>query len=257
MKLAALQSALQAHVLAGGTPPPTLAGELAGPAEERLRIYADGYRLRIVGALKETFPALAARLGDETWGALIVDFATALPSRHRSLRDYGGELGPWLAADAADAPGSELALAAELAHLEWALAAVFDAAPAEPTTVAELASLPAADWPGLRFAAVPSLRRLTLTMNAPEAWRAALADGPRPPPEVRGRTEWLAWREGLESRFRPLEPVEAAAFDECIGGRAFEAVCARVAEAADDAAAARAASWLKGWIDAGLLLRTR
>jgi hypothetical protein len=123
--LAELQRAAQAYVRAGGGLPALLAGAVREPATERWQIYSDAYRVRIVEALKETFPAFARRVDAATWGALLLGYLDAEPSTHRSLRDYGGGFAAWLAADAADAPGSELHLLAELAAFEWALAAAF------------------------------------------------------------------------------------------------------------------------------------
>jgi hypothetical protein len=264
MRLAELELAIQRHVLDGGPLPAALEAAVAPPAAERWEIYVEGYRLRLCEALATQFPALAARSGRPAFDARMREFIASTPSVHRSIRDYGRELPEQLAASAAD---PEDAMRAELAAFEWLLAAAFDAAAGLPTAPAELAAVAAGDWPGLRFRGVPSLARLTTHTNAVAVWRAAKAaaesgvDGaPLTAPSAAravAPVEWLILRPTLETEFRSLPADEAAALDRLLGGEPFGALCAELATALgdDDAAAARAAGWLKGWLLAGALER--
>jgi hypothetical protein len=263
MKLAELERAVQRHVLDGGPLPAALAAAVAAPAAERWEIYVEGYRLRLTEALATQYPALAARAGRAAFAEHMRAFIAATPSVHRSIRDYGRELPAYLAAGAADL---EDEMRAELAAFEWRLAAAFDAAPATPTAAADLAGVAPADWPGLCFRGVPSLGRLATTSNAVPVWRAAkdALESDRGAPPVTApaaaraaRVEWLILRPALDSEFRSLPADEAAALDRLLAGAPFGALCARLAETLDDpgAAAARAAGWLKGWLQAGALER--
>lgn len=278
MRLAELQRAVQAHVLAGGELPAALEQAVQPPAAERWEIYTEGYRLRLVEALTAQYPALAARLGAADFAGRMRAFVAATPSVHRSVRDYGSEVGAFLAALAASDAD---ALLAELAEFEWQLAAAFDAPDTVATAPADLARVAPEDWPSLRFAALPSVRRLRLTGEAVAAWRAATApaadaggpgDGGRSPATavasaawpvavgapvaVRGApVEWLIWRPQLVTQFRSCEPDEAAAFDMLVGGACFGELCERLLDSHDDHAALQAAGWLKGWLTEGLLLR--
>lgn len=256
--LADLQQQVQAHLLDGGPLPASLRDAVREPAELRWRLYSDAYRIRLVEGLKEAYPAFVQRLGDETASTLLLDFVTSAPSTHRSLRDYGAELAPHLARDAADAPGSELHLAAELAEFEWALAGAFDAVDAPAVTHDDLAATPAAVWATQTFATAPCVRRLRLRTNAPECWRAAVAEPPIDGPAVRLEempVDWLIWRDGFAPRFRWMEPDEAEAFDACASGASFGDLCERLVDALGDEALLRAASWLKAWTADGLLVR--
>jgi hypothetical protein len=275
-----LQRTVQSHLLGGGVLPGTLRDAVRGPADERWRIYSDAYRLRLVDGLKEAYPAFVRRLGDDTAAALLLDFVNATPSTHRSLRDYGEGLAEHLARDAADAPGSELHLVSELAAFEWALAGAYDAADARAVTHDDLAHVAGEGWATLRFGAAPCVRRVRFVTNAPEAWRAAIAardasaapavtgapDGGAAtpasshvdePPPVRleeAPVDWLIWRDGFDTRFRWMEPAEAAAFDACIDGESFGELCERLAIDDEEGAALRAATWLKAWTEDGLLV---
>lgn len=260
MRLAELERAFQGHVLADGEPAPSLLAAVAPPARERLGIYVEAYRLRLVEALATQYPALAARRGRAAFAALAEAFVRATPSRHRSIRDYGAGLADFIAVDAA---GDESRLQGELARFEWALAAAFDAAPGRAATIADLATVAASEWPTLRFRAVPALGRLATTTNAVEAWRAARADDgaqaePGAPPATRGaRDEWLILRPVLDTQFRSLPADEARALDCLLGGATFGELCAALADELGDegAAALAAAGWLKGWIGEGALER--
>ena len=261
MRLAELEQAVQAHVLAGGPLPAVLEQAVAPPASERFTIYVEAYRLRLVEALATQYPALAARAGREAFAATAQAFIADTPSVHRSIRDYGAELPAHLAAAATDV---EAAMRAELAAFEWRLAAAFDAAPSAATAPGDLAGVAPQEWPELRFRAVPSLARLATHTNAVAVWRAAkaadAADGApldAPAAERIGRIDWLILRPELDSEFRSLPGDEAAALDALLAGESFGSLCARLAEAGEEpaAAAARAAGWLKGWLLAGALER--
>ena len=60
----------------------------------------------------------------------------------------------------------------DLAQLEWALCHAFDAAHAAPLDVAELAALPAQDWPDVCLAMYPSVQLLALQWVVGPDWHA-------------------------------------------------------------------------------------
>lgn len=272
MKLAELQQLAQSHVLAGGSVPDALTAAVAPPAEERWAIYSEGYRLRLIEALANQYPVLGARLGSAGFESLATEFIAATPSRFRSVRDYGADLGAFIRAAAATI---EHRMLAELADFEWLLAASFDAADATATVAADLAALAPQDWPELRFAAVPSLRRSTTLTNAVAIWRAlhpgteadeaelasaAMDTPPRdarsePPASAQEPVEWLSVRRELKTEFRSLEEAEARALDTLLGGATFGELCEELAGPYREGAALQAASWLKGWLQGGLLRR--
>jgi len=260
MRLADLERAVQAHMLAGGTLPAELAAAVAPPAAERWEIYTDGYRLRLTEALGLQYPALAAHLGAERFAALVAPFIAANPSVHRSIRDYGEELAAFIRSSAG---GIENEMLADLALFEWQLAGAFDAADAVPTAPSDLATLAPTDWVELAFRAVPSMRRLRTRTNAIPAWRAtqhaaadaAVDETPPLPARREEPTDWFIWRSGLATEFRPASADEAAAFDALTGGARFGNLCEQLYESFPDDAASRAASWLKGWLIGGLLVR--
>jgi hypothetical protein len=188
------------------------------------------------------------------------------------VRDYGADVGAFIRAAASTI---EHRMLAELADFEWQLAASFDAADATATAAGDLAALPPGDWPELRFAAVPSLRRSTTLTNAVTIWRAlqpgtaageaesaaAVTDveprGPCSEPSASALepVEWLSVRRELKTEFRSLHEAEAGALDKVLGGATFGELCEQLAGPYGEGAALQAASWLKGWLQGGLLRR--
>jgi hypothetical protein len=226
------------------------AGNLA--AEERLRVYADAYRLRLLEALETDFVALRAYLGSDDFTALGEAYIAASPSTHYSLRYFGGQLTDFLARTR---PYSDAPLLAELAALDWALSAAFDAADDPVLTVEDLATVEAADWPNLAFRAHAALNRLDLHWNATAIWRAADGGTALPAPERAGTAvPWAIWRQNLQTFFRSLAPHEAYALDVLRRGDSFADICAGLCEWFDPSdAAPTAAGLLKQWIVDGML----
>src|SRR5229473_8390591 len=130
-RLRQLQRELQSHLLGE---PSSIADAIADApplsVADRLGIYRNAYRIRLIEALDDTYPVLHAVLGDEVFVALGEKFVAAHPSVHRSIRWYGGELSEFLKQCR---PYAEQPILSEFALLEWTLAEVFDAADAEPT----------------------------------------------------------------------------------------------------------------------------
>jgi len=218
----------------------------------RLSIYARAYRLRLQDALAGDFAKLAILLGDEQFEALCRDYIDRHPSQHPSLRWLGRHMAEFLAVTP---PWSARPLLAEMAAFEWAQGEVFDAADAATVTSAELATLPAKAWAGLRLQAHPSLRRLALHWNAPAIWRA-LDDGNEPPTAQRGDVplSWLLWRQDLRIHWRSLGSDENRAIDAWCNGARFADICAGLCDWMDPGVvAAYAATLLKGWLAAGLV----
>ncbi|HEX3847635.1 MAG TPA: DNA-binding domain-containing protein [Steroidobacteraceae bacterium] len=251
--LRALQRELQRHLL-HGDPNITAAIVEAPPlsAAERLGIYHNAYRVRLVEALDDTYPKLHLVLGDELFAALGESFVAANPSVYRSIRWYGRELADTLI-DAA--PFAEQPILAELARLEWTLAEVFDSGDAEPVTRAALSAIEPSAWGEIRLELHPSLRRLDLEWNSVAVWQALSREESPPEPEQSERpVAWLLWRQNLGNYFRSLTADEAAALEAARRGATFGEICGALGpHLAEDEIPLRAAGLLGAWADAGLI----
>ena len=221
--LASLQRAFQRHVRQPGVAMQRrIVATPRANAERRLAVYADGYRLRLIGALRTDFPALCGVLGEAGFERMARDFVAAHPSSDPNLRWYGGKLAGFLSRAPRWQRRPRLA---ELARFEWALGIAFDAADAPIVTADAVARVPPAAWPGMRLHLHPSVQLLHLRSNAPAAWKAI--DAGREPPAAAMRTRpagWLIWRKGDEPFYRALPPAEAWALGAVNRGREFAAV---------------------------------
>jgi len=240
---------------------PQIAAVGRDAAAERLHIYEHAYRSRLVEALGRSYAVLRVALGTVAFDELATAFVLATPSRHRSIRDYGAELHAFIASSQRDAAASTWS---ELAAWEWLLADVFDAADAVPLTTEALTRVAPDQWAELQFRVHPTLRRWSSATNAVELWRrisTAQIGAQRSPADgitaslEREVVQWLAWRDGLTTRYRSLATDEASALDALYAQASFADICVCLAESGDaDQAPLRAAQYLRGWIEAGLLV---
>ncbi|OFW70883.1 MAG: hypothetical protein A2W02_00120 [Alphaproteobacteria bacterium RBG_16_64_48] len=68
----------------------------------------------------------------------------------------------------------------------------------------------------------------------------------------------MVWRQDFMARFRPLSTEEAMMWDEAAKGVRFGVLCEMVATfAGEDEAELRAATYLKNWVDMGMLAGCR
>ncbi len=251
-ELAALQRAFQRHVHRPGDAMArrVAAGPRAGAAR-RLGVYADAYRLRLVEALGNDYPALKAVLGEARFDRVMREFIAAHPSRHPNLRWYGGDLARFLARPAR---WRRRPLLAELARFEWALGLAFDAADAPLATAEDAARVPPGDWPRLRLRLQPSVQLLSLRGNAPQVWRAATSGGRVRAASARKPAVWLVWRKGHEPFYRALAPAEARALGAAARGCDFASIAGGLRRRLGAKAAAQtAAQFLRNWLAEGLV----
>jgi hypothetical protein len=236
------------------------AGLLAGDFAAGLAVYRHAYRARLTEALTDNYTVLARALGDDGFDALAQAYIAARPSRHPSIRWFGDELAGFMAAAGDDlVPHASLV---DFAAMDWALRGAFDAADAPLLDPATLAALGPDDWAGLVLRLHPSVRRVRLGHAIEPAWRLLREWEPEsgedqpelPEPQPHGHV-LLAWRRHGETRWRSLEPLEAALLQAVSEEAPFALLCERAAaELGDPEAAAPAViGALQRWLGDGLL----
>jgi hypothetical protein len=222
-----------------------------GP-RERLTIYADMYRARLLDVLGEDFPRVLAVLGEREFSACASRYLAVHPSEHPSVRHVGARF-----ADFLGAMDTGLPFLADLARLEWARVEVFDGPDAEPLRLSDLASIPAGEWAALRFRPVPACLLVESAWPVHAIWSAAgerEADRARPIPVEPERSILRVWREGFSVSHVAMGEVETRAFRSLQHGEPFAALCAAIGDdLAPEAAARVAGSLLMRWLEDGLL----
>jgi hypothetical protein len=248
-----LQDEFQRGILAGDD---TILAEVNDSAKEQrsvlFGVYRNAYVARLAEILGEDYEQVHAYLGDQGFARLVKAYIAANPSDQRSARWFGRHLPAYVRSSAAYTEHPEVA---ELAELEKALADAFDGADAKPVALADLAQLDPEVWPRLIFQPVPTAARLTFMTNAAEIWTALKNESapPKPVPLAEPQAV-LVWRQDFMARFRAVPIEEAMMWDEAVKGVRFGVLCEMIATfAGENEAELRAASYLKGWVDTGML----
>ena len=218
-----------------------------------LDVYRDGYALRLIEALTADYPGLMAMAGPADFDHMARAYIANHPSRQPSIRWYGKGVADFLSATP---PYSRTPAASEMARFEWALGEAFDSPDVTPVAADALMALPTEAWETLSFTPLPSLRRLTLEFDAPQAWqrRDEVEPGNLEVERTTRPLRWAIWRPELVSNFRSLDEDDAALLDALADGRTFPELCEAVAPfTGEEQAPARAASLLRAWVEGGLI----
>ena len=220
------------------------------PADERLAIYYNAYRIRLCEALDDAFPKTGLYLGDDLFAQVCSEFVAAHPSTVRNLRWYGQLFPAFLARELDQHPE-----VAELAAFEWALGLAFDADDAVPLGADDLRHLAPDEWADVTFKLHPSVHLLELHCNAVATWLALDQDTAPPEPAHSDSAQpWLVWRKELQPQFRSMDQAESRALRDLQLGRSFAEVCADgVSESEAGGSAAQMAACLRTWLDEALL----
>ena len=248
-----LQDSFQRGILAGDD---AILDEVNDSDKEQRKVlfavYRHAYVARLAEILGDDYEQLHSYLGDQGFARLVKAYIAANPSDQRSARWFGRHLPAFVRESETYAKHREVA---ELAQLEKALADAFDGPDAEPLRIDTLAALAPEAWPGLVFEPHPTAIRLTFKTNAADIW-SALKEETAPPKALRlpEPQAIIVWRQEFMVRFRPISTEEAMMWDEAAKGVRFGVLCEMVATfAGEDEAELRAATYLKGWVDTGML----
>lgn len=219
-------------------------------AQQRLDIYHNAYRARLIEALADTYERVALYIGDDSFESAARAYIEQHPSNTRNLRDYGAVLPTFLADYFPNDPD-----VAELAEMDVRLRYTFDGIDADALGVGDVAALQPQDWDTVVFTLHPTASFQTFAWNTPAIWQCLSAET-APPPAARlpQPVTWLFWRKELQPHFRSLTDAEHAALLAISEGRQFGSVCLQLAEAHPELeATAHIAGWLRAWLNDGVL----
>jgi hypothetical protein len=158
---------------------------------ERIAIYGDAYRARLVECLADDYPALKYALGDDSFEALCLRYIAEHPSRSPNLNAFGQHMAAFCRIEEIPSRHFE----ADLAALEWAMVEVLHAASPEKLDLATLATLPADRWAGARFLPGGAVRVLELAYPV-NAFFQAFREGQAPAAPEPGWSATAVFRDG-------------------------------------------------------------
>lgn len=223
---------------------------------ERLHIYHTAYRLRLIEALGNDYPALQAHVGDEQFTTIAEAFIAKHPSHHPSLRWFGKKLPDFLRNHETWKAKIELA---ELAEFEWQQAMAFDAADTTLASMDDLRALLPEQWMTLRLRFHPSVQTMHFFSNAPTLWQSLIHSEASIPVELATESQaWLIWREDLQVLYRSLTQEEAWVFSMFADDKNFADVCEGLCTwFPAEQVPMQAAQYLQHWIGSGLIEEIR
>lgn len=240
-----------------------LANELKAPvffvatekvsAEERLEIYSDAYRLRLIEVLESNYPVLSRYLGEEDFSNLALGYLEYYPSEYRNVRWYGDRLSEFMAETELY---GENAFLIELAKLEWIFSLVFDASDSGILAFSDLSNIPPEKWPNLILKIHPSVHRLDLHWNSAEIWEALMHEAEEypEPNQFASPEHWIFWRKDFEISFSLMDPREALIFDLAAESKTWQELCeALLPFMSEEEIPNYIAPLLGKWLQAGLI----
>ncbi|OAE11083.1 DNA-binding domain-containing protein [Pseudomonas fluorescens] len=257
MRLTDWQLAFEQHLLsetavANSGFAATLLGGPTLDVDTGLAIYHNAYVSRLQEVLRHDFGAIWYWLGDDEFALLTQAYVRRHPSAHYSLRWLGERFPAFIVEHLVAEQSAPLA---ELARLEWAFTLAFDAPQGEPLTLNDMAQLPPEAWPGLQVALAPSVQQMLCQFNTVAIWRASKDESDFPDSHALELAQvCLVWRHQNVCHYRSLEPSEACALAGMVAtGWSFSELCAELAVTYKEGAPLQAVTWLKQWIQDGLL----
>ncbi|NYT41247.1 putative DNA-binding domain-containing protein [Sphingomonas sp. R-74633] len=119
--LATLQDWMQDAILAASAPDARahVHGDNRLTAEDRVAIYASGYRQRLIECLESEYPLLSALAGPTAFALFAQGYIAAHPSRSYTLYEFGAGFADWLEASRPPGGAQDVgAIPAALARIE-------------------------------------------------------------------------------------------------------------------------------------------
>jgi hypothetical protein len=175
--------------------------------DARLRIYRHSSEAIHAGALRTSYPAVLALVGEDFFDQTALGYRRAHPSRSGNLQTFGDSLADYLET-LPEIDG--LAYLPDIARLEWLRQECALAADADPLTPGAFAQSRTAARESARIDLLPSLRLLASRHQIFTIWRYALQ------PTSEGLTldgageNVMLWREDGEVAMAPLDGASFA-----------------------------------------------
>lgn len=219
-----------------------------------LAIYHNAYKARLLDVLRNDFATIWHWLGDAEFDQLASAYIRQHPSAHFSLRWLGKDFAAFIRAHLVPEQSAPLA---ELAALEWAFTLAFDSPAGTPLTINAMAALAPEEWPTLQVKPTPSLQWLRCEFNSVAIWRSVKDEADFPESQTLASPHvCVIWRSELVCSYHSLESAEADALDGLLNQAwNFSELCAALAVTYGEGAPLQAVTWLKQWVQDGLLER--
>jgi hypothetical protein len=236
-------------------------GPRIGPGD-RLQIYRDGYRSRLIECLADDYAVMKHLLGEESFDELAGAYIEAHPSDSPSLNFFGRKMASFVGGFVGGSGLAPLqgkrAFAADLARLEWALLEAIHAPPCEPFSLEQLAGIAPDAWGSVRLGSAAGVKLLRLAHPANAYFQAVRDDldpampAPAASATLVHRKGWTVWRSDLTP---PMAGVLEAILAGAPLGEALASLEGGEGEGGGDEAGAGehdVAGWFRDWVSSGV-----
>lgn len=194
--------------------------EITLSPQERMGIYHNAYRVRLVEVLLDNFEHTAMYLGEEWFYKLANRYVQSHTSTHQNIANYGYQFPNFLA----EQLPRDLEVA-ELALLDWTLRRAFDGADNYLLTNNDLQNLIESYGAEARLIPVATVSIVTHCFNTVDIWHAI--DSEKAPPTVEKLEkpiDILTWRKGFSPHFRSIAAIESVAISHLLAGDTLEKI---------------------------------
>ena len=196
--------------------PPDIVDPAGRVAPKRFAVYRNNVLVSLTEAMKATFPAVAALVGEAFFVEMAGQFVRKHPPKSPLLFDYGREFPEFLAAFP---PLAGLPFLADVARLDHAWLDAYHAADATPFAPSALAGLPEERLLMTRFSPCPATHLVASVFPLVTIWQSARA-GTQPRFAEAPAPEWaLITRPDIEIGVTALEAAGGRFFEALLGGQ--------------------------------------
>lgn len=224
---------------------------VTGPSKtfvkQRLAIYSEAYRLRLVDILKIDFPALYQWVGEKAFEKLGRSYLAHYPSRFFSARDFGCYMADFLAVTA---PYSKNTFLAELAAFERTLSETIDTPNDTILTINDILAIPMERWAGMRLKLHSAVRIVPLSWNIPAIRHELITHNNKiTRRQAKQTTAWLIWRQHINVKYKELDSKENFTINAFTQNKTFEDICTGLMEwLTEEETAPYIVQFLQQWI---------
>ncbi|MBU1176377.1 MAG: DNA-binding domain-containing protein [Alphaproteobacteria bacterium] len=198
-------------------------------ASRRFAVYRNNVIVSLIEAVKSSFPAVLALVGETFFAEMARRFVRQAPPQSPLLFDYGRDFAGFIEDFE---PAKSLPFLADVARLDRAWLDAYHAADAAPFAPAALAGRHDAALSETRFVPCPATRLVASAFPVVAIWRAA-RDGCQPHFSSAPQAEWaLVTRPDLNIDVVPLDAATGGFFRDLLAGAPL-GVAAEQALAAD------------------------
>jgi hypothetical protein len=222
---------------------------------ERLQIYRDGYRARLVECLADDYAAVRYLLGEAAFEAIAHAYIDEHPSRSPNLNAFGRAMPAFLARRS----GAAGPLALDVARLEWAIVEAIHAAASPPLTLDRFEHMTPEQWATAVLVPAASVRLLRFAHPA-DTFYTSFREGERPIPPAPAPSATLVHRRGWVVWRTALSPAMAGLLEAIISGVGLGAALTASIAGTDDGVDAEASpvteanvtQWFREWVSGGV-----